>query len=71
MKNETDFFTQVEKTIKSRERRFKHLMSKNKCGDAIAVAEEFFEWIDPENVDDVFYIDTHELEELYLEKQQS
>jgi hypothetical protein len=68
MKNETDFFTQVEKTIKSRERRFKHLMSKNKCADAIAVAEEFFEWIDPENVDDVFYIDMNDLEALYHEK---
>lgn len=66
-----DFFTQVDKTIKNRERRFKHLMSKDRVQDAIAVAEEFVEWIDPDNVDDIFYIDMDELEEMYMEKQQS
>ena len=64
-----DFFTQVDKTIKNRERRFKHLMSKNRAQDAIAVAEEFLEWIDPNNVDDIFYINIDELQEMYLEKQ--
>lgn len=64
-----DFFTQVDKTIKNRERRFKHLMNKDRVQDAIAVAEEFFEWIDPNNVDDIFYINMEELEELYTEKQ--
>jgi hypothetical protein len=64
-----DFFTQVDKTIKNRERRFKHLMNKDRAQDAIAVAEEFFEWIDPNNVDDIFYINMDELEEMYLEKQ--
>lgn len=66
-----DFFAQVDKTIKNRERRFKHLMSKDRVQDAIAVAEEFVEWIDPDNVDDIFYINTDELEEMYMEKQQS
>lgn len=66
-----DFFTQVDKTIKNRERRFKFLMNKERVQDAIAVAEEFVEWIDPDNVDDVFYIDINELEEMYAEKQQS
>lgn len=64
-----DFFTQVDKTIKNRERRFKHLMNKDRAQDAIAVAEEFFEWIDPENVDDIFYVNIDELKEMYLEKQ--
>ena len=64
-----DFFTQVDKTIKNRERRFKFLMSKDRPQDAIAVAEEFVEWIDPDNVDDIFYIDINELEEMYAEKQ--
>ena len=64
-----DFFTQVDKTIKNRERRFKHLMNKDRAQDAIAVAEEFLEWIDPENVDDIFYVNMEELEELYMEKQ--
>lgn len=66
-----DFFTQVDKTIKNRERRFKFLLNKERVQDAIAVAEEFVEWIDPDNVDDVFYIDINELEEMYAEKQQS
>lgn len=64
-----DFFTQVDKTIKNRERRFKHLMNKDRAQDAIAVAEEFLEWIDPNNVDDIFYVNMEELEELYMEKQ--
>lgn len=66
-----DFFDQVDKTLKNRERRFKFLMKKERPEDAIAVAEEFVEWIDPENVDDIFYIDTEELEEMYAEKQRS
>ena len=64
-----DFFTQVDKTLKNRERRFKFLMCKDRPQDAIAVAEEFFEWIDPDNVDDIFYINMDELEEMYAEKQ--
>ena len=66
-----DFFDQVDKTLKNRERRFKFLMKKQRPEDAIAVAEEFVEWIDPDNVDDVFYIDINELEEMYAEKQRS
>ena len=46
-------------------------MKKDRPEDAIAVAEEFVEWIDPDNVDDVFYIDINELEEMYAEKQRS
>lgn len=64
-----DFFTQVDKTIKNRERRFKFLMNKGRPQDAISIGEEFVEWIDPENVDDIFYINTDELQEMYLEKQ--
>lgn len=66
-----DFFTQVDKTLKNRERRFKFLMSKERPEDAIAVAEEFVEWIDPDNVDDIFYVNMNEMEELYAEKSQS
>ncbi|AOO12956.1 hypothetical protein W2100709_074 [Cyanophage S-RIM44] len=66
-----DFFTQVDQTIKSRERRFKFLMRKQRPEDAIAVAEEFVEWIDPDNVEDIFYVDMNEMEELYAEKSQS
>ena len=66
-----DFFTQVDKTLKNRERRFKFLMSKNRPEDAIAVAAEFVQWIYPEHVDDIFYIDINELEEMYAEKSQS
>ena len=67
----SDFFDQVDTTLKNRERRFKFLMKKERPEDAIAVAEEFVEWIDPDNVDDVFYIDINELEEMYAEKQRS
>lgn len=66
-----EFFTQVDKTLKNRERRFKFLMTKERPEDAIAVAEEFVEWIDPDNVEDIFYVDMNEMEELYAEKSQS
>ena len=66
-----EFFTQVDKTLKSRERRFKFLMTKERPEDAIAVAEEIVEWIDPDNVEDIFYVDMNEMEELYAEKSQS
>ena len=66
-----DFFTQVDKTLKNRERRFKFLMTKQRPEDAIAVAEEFVEWIDPDNVEDIFYVDMNEMEALYAEKSQS
>lgn len=66
-----DFFTQVDKTLKNRERRFKFLMTKERPEDAIAVAEEFVEWIDPDNVEDIFYVDMNEMEALYAEKSQS
>lgn len=67
----SDFFPQVDKTLKNRERRFKFLMSKERSEDAIAVAEEFVEWIDPDNVEDIFYVDMNEMEALYAEKSQS
>ena len=66
-----EFFTQVDKTLKNRERRFKFLMTKERPEDAIAVAEEFVEWIDPDNVEDIFYVDMNEMEALYAEKSQS
>ena len=66
-----EFFTQVDKTLKNRERRFKFLMTKQRPEDAIAVAEEFVEWIDPDNVEDIFYVDMNEMEALYAEKSQS
>ena len=66
-----EFFTQVDKTLKNRERRFKFLMTKERPEDAIAVAEEFVEWIDSDNVEDISYVDMNEMEELYAEKSQS
>ncbi|CAF34123.1 hypothetical protein S-PM2d059 [Synechococcus phage S-PM2] len=67
MKNENVFFDQVQKTIKNRERRFKHLMKKECYADAIAIGEEFLEWINPENQDEIMYLDTEEIQE-YLNK---
>jgi len=66
-----EFFQQVDKTIKNRERRFKFLMNKGNTLDAISIGEEFLEWINPDNTDDIFYLNTIDMEELYLQKQQS
>ena len=42
---------QVDTILKNRFRRFKYLQRHNRMEDAIAVADEFLEWLDPEYFD--------------------
>lgn len=62
---------QMEKIIDNRYRRFMHLTRKDRVDDAIAIADEFYEWFAPEHEDDedlILYYDAEELNALYQEK---
>ena len=49
--------------------RFRELMAEEKVDDALALADEFFEWMDPNQVDDEIttFFDEDELIQLYDE----
>ncbi len=66
--------SQLDTILKNRYRRFKYLQRNNRMEDAIAVADEFLEWIDPDyfehiNDDDhpVTYFCLDELEQWHDE----
>lgn len=64
---------QVDMILSNRERRFLFLTRKDRIDDAIAVADEFYEWLDPEHKDDedlIHYFSVDELNELYQQKVQ-
>lgn len=64
---------QVDMILTNRERRFLFLTRKDRIDDAIAVADEFYEWLDPEHEDDddlIHYFSVDELNELYQQKLQ-
>ena len=48
---------------------FRNLMAKERVDDALALADEFFEWMDPNQVDDEIttFFDEEELIKLYDE----
>ena len=53
--------------------RFKHLISHNDLNDALALADEFFEWFNPEfemNEDVISYYCDDELQDMYNEARQ-
>lgn len=57
---------QVDVIMKNRERRFKFLMNKDRTLDAIAVGEEFMEWmmIDQEDcTEEILYFRIEDLQE--------
>lgn len=58
---------QVETIMKNRERRFMYLMRNNRHEDAIAVGDEFLEWMDPDKMDPIVWYDEEELTDLYNE----
>jgi len=43
--------------------RFKQMIAEDRHDDAMAIADEFFEWLDPEQMDleETFYYDEREL----------
>jgi len=47
--------------------RFRELIAEDRTDDAICFADEWFEWLDPENYinEQTHYYDEHELQELY------
>lgn len=47
--------------------RFRELLAEGRNDDAICLADEWFEWLDPENYinEQTHYYDEHELQELY------
>ena len=49
--------------------RFKHLISNNDLDDAFALADEFFEWMNPEMLEDepIIFFHEQELRRRYLE----
>ena len=49
--------------------RFKHLISNNDLNDAFALADEFFEWMNPEMLENepTIFFHTDELRRRYLE----
>jgi len=50
--------------------RFKELMAEDRHEDALAIADEFFEWLDPEQLEEeeTMYFNEDELLELYSQR---
>ena len=50
--------------------RFKELIAEDRHEDALALADEFFEWLDPEQLEDeeTMYFNEDELLELYSQR---
>ena len=62
--------SQVDTIMKNRYRRFRYLMRNNRIDDAMAIADEVFEWLHPDfmyNKNGIEYYCSDELEEEYLE----
>lgn len=63
--------SQVDTIMKNRYRRFRYLMRNDRMDDAMAIADEFYEWIDPDfdvdevTQDEIGYFCEDELEEQY------
>tara|TARA_X000000368_G_scaffold234469_1_gene185221 strand:+ start:201 stop:428 length:228 start_codon:yes stop_codon:yes gene_type:complete len=67
---QTSVSRQFDTIMKNRYRRFKYLMRNDRIDDAMAIADEFFEWLNPEielNEDVLGYYCEDELEEIYRE----
>jgi len=47
---------------------FRHHMSNDDIDSAMALADEFYEWMDPEQLETepTFFVNEHELRELYM-----
>ena len=70
---QTSVSRQFDTIMKNRYRRFKYLMRNDRTDDAMAIADEFFEWLNPdvEMDEDVFsYYCSDELEDMYHEARQ-
>jgi len=47
---------------------FRHHMSNDDIDSAMALADEFYEWMDPDQLENeaTFFVNEHELRELYM-----
>jgi len=50
--------------------RFKELMAEDRHEDALAIADEFFEWLDPDQMEqeETLYYNEEELLQLYVQR---
>jgi hypothetical protein len=50
--------------------RFRHHMSNDDIDSAMALADEFYEWMDPNQLENepTFFFNEHELQELFYER---
>lgn len=55
---------QVDTIMKNRFRRFKHLMAKERVEDAVAIGEEFTEWMMDMESEEILYFNENELIEM-------
>ena len=65
--------SQIDTILKNRYRRFRYLMRNDRIDDAMAVADEFFEWFNPEmelDEDVISYYCDDELQDMYNEARQ-
>tara|TARA_B100000965_G_scaffold276983_2_gene234808 strand:+ start:3368 stop:3598 length:231 start_codon:yes stop_codon:yes gene_type:complete len=70
---QTSVSRQFDTIMKNRHRRFRYLMRNDRIDDAMAIADEFFEWLNPEielNEDVLGYYCEDELEDIYNEARQ-
>lgn len=56
---------QVDMICKNRERRFSYLVRNDRMEDAIALGDEFLEWMNPDNRDLIQWFDAEELKDVY------
>ena len=67
---QTSVSRQIDTILKNRYRRFRYLMRNDRIDDAMAIADEFFEWLNPEDEmyeDVIGYFCDDELQEMYNE----
>ena len=65
---QTSVSRQIDTIMKNRYRRFRYLMRNDRIDDAMAIADEFYEWLNPEielDEDVISYYCTDELEDMY------
>jgi len=70
---QTSVSRQFDTIMKNRYRRFKYLMRNDRIDDAMAIADEFYEWLNPEielDEDVIGYYCDDELQEMYNEARQ-
>ena len=75
--NYTDDTSTVERLSEQRDAIYDHVvaqfrvhMANDDIDNAMALADEFYEWMDPEQLEDepTFFVNEHELQQLFIER---